>query len=53
MTDLEEKELMVQLGRSFYERGYTVGGAGNLSVRLDENRVLVTPTGSSLGRLKA
>ncbi|WP_044469623.1 aldolase [Mannheimia massilioguelmaensis] len=52
MADLAQKELMVQLGRSFYERGYTVGGAGNLSVRLDENRVLVTPTGSSLGRLK-
>ena len=51
MTDLAQKELMVQLGRSFYERGYTVGGAGNLSVRLDDNRVLVTPTGSSLGRL--
>lgn len=52
MTDLEQKELMVRLGRSFYERGYTVSGAGNLSVRLDENRVLVTPTGSSLGRLQ-
>ena len=51
MTDLAQKELMVQLGLSFYERGYTVGGAGNLSVRLDDNRVLVTPTGSSLGRL--
>lgn len=51
MTDLAQKELMVQLGRSFYERGYAVGGAGNLSVRLDDNRVLVTPTGSSLGRL--
>lgn len=53
MTDSELKTLMVQLGRSFYERGYTVGGAGNLSVRLNENRILVTPTGSSLGRLKA
>lgn len=53
MTDLEQKELMVKLGRSFYGRGYTVGGAGNLSVRLDDNRVLVTPTGSSLGRLRA
>ena len=31
MTELEQKELMVSLGRSFYERGYTVGGAGNLS----------------------
>lgn len=53
MTEIEQKELMVKLGRSFFERGYTVGGAGNLSVRLDENRILVTPTGSSLGRLTA
>lgn len=52
MTELAQKELMVSLGRSFYERGYTVGGAGNLSVRLDEERILVTPTGSSLGRLE-
>lgn len=52
MTEMELKTLMVQLGRSFYERGYTVGGAGNLSVRLDANRILVTPTGSSLGRLQ-
>lgn len=53
MNEIEQKELMVSLGRSFFERGYTVGGAGNLSVRLDENRILVTPTGSSLGRLEA
>ncbi|OOS00414.1 aldolase [Canicola haemoglobinophilus] len=53
MTELEQKIEMVNLARSLFERGYTVGGAGNLSVRLDENRVLVTPTGSSLGRLQA
>lgn len=53
MTEKEQKNLMVQLGRSFYKRGYTVGGAGNLSVRLDQNCILVTPTGSSLGRLEA
>lgn len=52
MRDIVQKELMVKLGLSFYERGYTVGGAGNLSVRLDNNRVLVTPTGASLGRLE-
>ncbi|URL06596.1 aldolase [Avibacterium sp. 21-595] len=51
MTEREQKIEMVNLARSFYERGYSVGGAGNLSVRLDENRILVTPTGSSLGRL--
>ncbi|WP_439327842.1 3-oxo-tetronate 4-phosphate decarboxylase [Lonepinella sp. BR2357] len=53
MTELEQKKQMVELARSFYQRGYSVGGAGNLSVRLDENRILVTPTGSSLGRLDA
>lgn len=53
MTELEQKQQMVALARSLFERGYTVGGAGNLSVRLDENRILVTPTGSSLGRLDA
>lgn len=52
MTEQEQKIEMVNLARSLFERGYTVGGAGNLSVRLDENRILVTPTGSSLGRLE-
>ncbi|MDO5072363.1 MAG: aldolase [Pasteurella multocida] len=53
MTELEQKKEMVNLARSLFERGYSVGGAGNLSVRLDEKRILVTPTGSSLGRLEA
>ena len=38
------------LGASFFERGLTFGRTGNLSVRLDDE-ILVTPTGSSLGRL--
>lgn len=52
MTDLTQKIQMVELAKSLFDRGYTVGGAGNLSVKLDDNRVLVTPTGSSLGRLE-
>ncbi|MDO9867793.1 aldolase [Glaesserella parasuis] len=52
MTDLAQKIQMVELAKSLFDRGYTVGGAGNLSVKLDDNRVLVTPTGSSLGRLE-
>lgn len=52
MTELEQKIQMVESGRSFYNRGYCVGGAGNISLRLDEQRILVTPTGSSLGRLE-
>lgn len=53
MTDAEQKARMVALGKSFYNRGYSVGGAGNLSCRLEDGRFLVTPTGSSLGRLQA
>jgi len=43
---------LVACGRSLYERGYTFGTAGNLSVRLAE-RIIVTPTNSSLGSLDA
>ena len=32
------------VGRWMYERGYIVAGEGNLSVRLDANRILTTPT---------
>lgn len=53
MNGQEVKTLLVELSRSLFERGFSVGGAGNISVRLGENRFLVTPTGSSLGRLKA
>ena len=53
MTELEQKAQMVALAKSLFDRGYSVGGAGNLSCRLDDGRFLVTPTGSSLGRLVA
>ena len=32
------------VGRWMYERGYIVAAEGNLSVRLDANRILATPT---------
>jgi len=35
-----------------YSRGHVVASEGNLSVRLDEQRILVTPSGSCKGRLK-
>ena len=41
---------LVELGRALYDRGITPGRTGNLSIRLGE-RVLMTPTGVSLGRL--
>jgi L-fuculose-phosphate aldolase len=38
-------------GRWMYERGYIVACEGNLSVRLDEDRVLTTPTCMNKGML--
>ena len=52
MNESKARDLLVDRGRSLYDRGYAHGSSGNLSVRLDE-AILITPTGSSLGRLEA
>jgi ribulose-5-phosphate 4-epimerase/fuculose-1-phosphate aldolase len=44
------RDSMALHGRSLYDRGLSPGTSGNLSVRLDDG-LLVTPTGSCLGRL--
>lgn len=43
---------LVALGASLFQRGFSVGSAGNISVRLPDG-YLMTPTNSSLGRLDA
>ncbi len=47
---MNEREELVAIARSLYDRGYTFGTAGNLSVKLAD-RLLVTPTNSSFGDL--
>lgn len=44
------KEQICQLGASLYDRGYTHGSTGNISVQIDEGWI-VTPTNACLGRL--
>ncbi len=51
MTESLLRERMCRLGGSLFDRGFAVGGAGNLSAKLADGRFLVTPTGSCLGRL--
>lgn len=53
MNEQQMRETMVRLGRSFFQRGYATGSAGNLSLLLDDNTLLATPTGSCLGELQA
>jgi|TARA_B100001540_G_C15785415_1_gene633020 ribulose-5-phosphate 4-epimerase/fuculose-1-phosphate aldolase len=51
MKDSSLKELMCDLGRSMFDRGLTHGSTGNISARNEDGDILVTPTGSSFGRL--
>jgi ribulose-5-phosphate 4-epimerase/fuculose-1-phosphate aldolase len=50
MTEGTQRERLAERARALYERGYAHGSSGNLSVRV-EDTILITPTGSSLGRL--
>jgi ribulose-5-phosphate 4-epimerase/fuculose-1-phosphate aldolase len=51
-TETQLRDTLVERGKSLYDRGYAHGSSGNLSVRIGDG-VLITPTGSSLGRLDA
>ena len=50
MTEIATRQLLTELAASLFARGFSVGSAGNISVRLDDG-FLITPTNSSLGRL--
>jgi ribulose-5-phosphate 4-epimerase/fuculose-1-phosphate aldolase len=47
----EARDEIVRFGALLYERRLAHGSAGNLSVRLEDGSILVTPTNSSLGAL--
>lgn len=53
MRENDMRREMVECCKNLYDRGFAAGGAGNVSLRLDENSILATPTGSCLGRLKS
>jgi L-fuculose-phosphate aldolase len=44
---------MVQFGHMLHQRGYVAATDGNLSVRLDDERIMVTPTCMSKSMLRA
>ena len=44
---------MVNVGRALYDRGLVVATDGNLSLRLDHERLLATPSGLCKGWLRA
>lgn len=46
------RQEIVQIGRMMYEQGLLSGFEGNLSTRLGENRLLITPSGFHKGTLR-
>jgi L-fuculose-phosphate aldolase len=51
VAEHELRQEMVRIGRLMWERGYVAATDGNLSARLDNERLLVTATGHSKGFL--
>ncbi len=51
MSESKLRESICFFAYSLFERGITHGSTGNISVRLNDNEILVTPSGSSFGRL--
>jgi 3-dehydro-4-phosphotetronate decarboxylase len=50
MTEAELRVLLVERSASLFQRGFSVGSAGNISAAVEDG-FLVTPTNSSLGFL--
>jgi len=51
-TERKHREEIVRYGRMLHERGFVAAMDGNLSVRLKDDRILVTPTCLSKGAMK-
>jgi L-fuculose-phosphate aldolase len=50
-TEQEHRQDIVEVGRLVWQRGWVASNDGNISVRLDEERVLCTPTATCKGRM--
>lgn len=52
-TEQEYRQDIVDVGKLVYQKGWVAANDGNISVRLDDNRVLCTCTGISKGMMTA
>ncbi len=49
VNEFELKKLFVELGKRIWTRGYVAANDGNMTVRINDNEILTTPTGVSKG----
>jgi L-fuculose-phosphate aldolase len=50
-TERELRQDIVDVGRLVYQKGWVAANDGNITIRLDQDRVLCTPTGVSKGMM--
>ncbi len=51
-TEAELREEIVEIGRLCWTKGWVASNDGNISIRLDPQRILCTPTGISKGMMR-
>ncbi|MFJ5762179.1 class II aldolase/adducin family protein [Neobacillus sp. NPDC093182] len=51
IIEIKYKKLISDIGKRVYEKGFVAANDGNISVRIDENEFLITPTNVSKGFL--
>lgn len=52
MNEYMVKEDILEVGRRMYAKGFVASNDGNISVRISENELIITPTGVSKGYMK-
>src|SRR5258708_23508935 len=50
-TEKEYRQDIVDVGRLVYQKGWVAANDGNITIRLDQDRILATPTGVSKGMM--
>ena len=53
MQDAEARRQIIEAGRRLHDRFFVASNDGNLSARLSEDRILITPTGVNKGDMTA
>ena len=48
-TEREYREDICQIGRLVFQKGWVAANDGNITIRLDADRILATPTGVCKG----
>ena len=51
-TEREYQQDIVDIGRLVFEKGWVAANDGNITIRLDDERILATPTGVSKGMMR-